>query len=69
MLDNCILVSIDEEKLKKEEDRIKLKWIKRKGKKQAKKLQIDLEFTEACFEGDQKKVEEYMKKYPVSANT
>lgn len=69
MLDNLILVSIDEDKLKIEEDQIKLKWIKGKRKNQAKIIQKELEFIEACFDGDAQKVKEFLKKNPVSANT
>jgi ankyrin repeat protein len=69
MLDTCILVSIDEEKMKIEEDRIKLKWIRGKRKKQPEMFQKELGFVEAWFDGDFEKFKELLHKYPMSANT
>lgn len=68
MLDMCQLVSVDEDIMKKEEERIKLRRFKA-NKKSAKIIQKELEFIEACFNGNIEKVKDMMTKDPVSANS
>lgn len=66
MLDTCILVSVDEDRMRKEEQRIKLR---RRNQRSEKVVQKELEFIEACFEGNLDKVTSMLGKYPVSANS
>ncbi|CAI2386120.1 unnamed protein product [Moneuplotes crassus] len=69
MLENCILIGIEEEKLLMEKELTKFKRVRGVNKKDPARMQMENEFVEACFEGNLDKVKEMLKTPWVNANT
>lgn len=69
ILDKCVLVSVDEEKIERESNKIMLQIFNRPNPKLAEHLQQRLDFIEACFEGDYDKVKSMLDGKDFTADT
>lgn len=69
MLDDLVIISIDDDKCRREKERIILKRMKGNCNSNAEKMQNDLEFIDACFEGNYELVKQSLNTGGLNANT